>query len=128
MRLYKYRAVLLLSALLSFTCVAVEPPISAIAPDQQQLIQLLSSNTLDGVWAGRPFRQYFAPSGTTQYREGNGPPSRGSWRINSSGQYCSVWPPSTREACYQVLVENNNVYWKSGSDYYPSAVIEGNAF
>jgi len=128
MRLNRYRASLLLSALLSFASVAVEPPISAQAPDQQQLIELLSGNTLDGLWAGRPFRQYFAPSGSTQYKEGNGPPSRGTWRINSSGRYCSVWPLSTREACYQVLVENSNVYWKSGNDYYPSVVIEGNAF
>ena len=57
MRLYRYRAILLLSALLSFAGVAVEPPISAIAPNPQQLIQLLSGNTLNGVWAGRPFRQ-----------------------------------------------------------------------
>ena len=128
MRLYQYRVVILLGALLSFAGVAVEPPKSAQAPDQQQLMELLSGNTLDGVWAGRPFRQYFAPFGSTQYREGNGPPSRGTWRINSSGQYCSVWPPSTREACYEVLVECNNVYWKSGNDYHPSAVIEGNVF
>jgi len=32
------------------------------------------------------------------------------------------------EACYEVLVEDNNVYWKLGNDYYPSAVIEGNAY
>ena len=99
----------MLGALLSFAGVAVEPPKSAQAPDQQQLMELLSGNTLDGVWAGRPFRKYFAPFGSTQYREGNGPPSRGTWRINSSGQYCSVWPPSTREACYEVLIEGNNV-------------------
>ena len=128
MRLYLYPVVILLGALLSFASVAVEPPSSAQAPDQHQLIQLLSGNTLDGVWAGRPFRQYFAASGLTQYREGNSPPSRCTWRVNSSGQYCSVWPPSQREACYEVLVEDNNVYWKSGNDYYPSTVIVSNKF
>jgi len=60
MRLYQYRVVILLGALLSFASVAVEPPKTAQAPDQQQLMELLSGNTLDGVWAGRPFRQYFA--------------------------------------------------------------------
>ena len=128
MRLYQYRVILLLGALLSFASVAVEPPSSAQAPDQQQLMQLLSGNTLDGEWAGRPFRQYFSASGSTRYREGNGAESSGTWRVNSSGQYCSVWPPSPREACYEVLVEGNNVYWKSGDDFYPSAVTEGNKF
>jgi len=68
MRLYQYRVVILLGALLPFASVAIEPPKSAQAPDQQQLMELLSGNTLDGVWAGRPFRQYFAPSGSTQYK------------------------------------------------------------
>jgi len=125
---YRYRVVILLGAFLSFAGVAVEPPKSAQAPDQQQLMELLSGNTIDGEWAGRPYRQFFSTSGSTRYREGNGPESRGTWLVDGSGRYCSVWPPSTREACYEVLVEGNNVFWKSGNDYHPSAVIEGNVF
>lgn len=79
------------------------PPGSS-TPDQAELTALLSENTLDALWAGRPFRQYFSPSGSTQYGEGDGPSSTGTWRVNSDGRYCSVWPPSTREACYEVLV------------------------
>jgi len=127
-RLYQHRVFIGLSALLSFAGVAVEPPNSAQAPDQQQLMQLLSGNTLDGEWAGRPFRQYFSTTGSTRYREGNSPESGGTWRVDGSGRYCSEWPPSPRETCYEVLVEGSNVYWISGNNYYPSAVIEGNAF
>ncbi len=38
MRLYQYRAVILLGVLLSFASVAIEPPKSAQAPDQRQLL------------------------------------------------------------------------------------------
>lgn len=113
-------SVLLATALLASSVVAVEPPNTAKAPDPQQLIGLLGGNTLDGEWAGRPYRQYFSVSGSTRYREGNGPETSGTWRVDSSGRYCSVWPPSTREACYEVLVEENKIYWKSGKDYFPS--------
>ncbi len=62
MRLYQYRLVILSAALLSFASVAGEPPKSAKAPDQQQLTKLLSGNTMDGEWAGRPYRQFFSTS------------------------------------------------------------------
>lgn len=128
MGLYKIRLAILAASLLSFTCAAIEPPQSALAPDQHGLTKLLSGNTLEGVWAGRPYRQYFSPTGSTRYREEGGSESSGSWRVDSSGQYCSVWPPSTRESCYQVLVEDKSIYWQSGEDYYASKVVQGNLF
>jgi len=118
----------LVFALISVNSLALELPSDASAPDQAQLTTLMSGNTLDGVWAGRPFRQYFAASGSTQYREGDGPSSTGSWWVSSDGHYCSVWPPSSREACYEVLVSGKQVFWKSGDEYYPSEVKEGKLF
>ena len=123
-----YRLVFLIAAFLSFASVAVEPPATAQPPSQAKLTKMLGGNTLDGEWAGRPFRQYFSTSRSTRYREGDGPESMGTWRVDGSGRYCSVWPPSTRESCYEVLVEGDKIYWKSGSDYYPSVVIEGDEF
>jgi len=128
MKMQHYPLALLSGMLLAFSSFAVEPPESAAAPNQQQLSRLLSGNTLDGVWAARPYRQFFSASGSTRYKETEGAESSGRWRINSQGWYCSVWPPSDREVCYQVLVEGNNIYWKSGDDYYPSIVIKGDAF
>jgi hypothetical protein len=123
-----YRLVFLIAAFLSFASVAVEPPATAQPPSQAKLTKMLGGNTLDGEWAGRPFRQYFSTSRSTRYREGDGPESMGTWRVDGSGRYCSVWPPSARESCYEVLVEGDKIYWKSGSDYYPSVVIEGDVF
>jgi hypothetical protein len=107
---------------------ALELPAGAAIPGQDQLTRLLSGNTLDGVWAGRPYRQYFAASGSTRYQEGNSPPTTRTWRVDSDGQYCSIWAPSSQEACYLVLVYGNEVFWKSGGKYFPSRLTAGNTF
>ena len=120
-------AILLIAGLLSLPVVANEPG-DAQAPTQAKLQLLLSGNTMQGKWDGRAFTQHFATSGQTRYREGDGSQSLGSWSVNAKGQYCSVWPPSPTEACYDVLVEGNNVLWKSGGKLHPSVVTEGDAF
>ena len=97
-------------------------------PTQQQLTELIEGNTMQGVWADKPYVQYFAPSGATQYREENSPVTEGRWRVNERGQYCSVWPPSERWVCYDVLVAGNRIYWKSGDDLYPAEVKPGRRF
>lgn len=114
--------------LLSLSSIAVEPPASVQTPKQTNLTKLLKGNTLIGFWAGRPFRQYFSESGSTKYKEDNGSVSFGRWRVNSDGQYCSVWPPSPTEVCYDVLVDGIDIYWKSGGEVYPSTVTVGDVF
>ena len=118
---------LLVAGLLSLPALATEPG-DAKTPTQAQLQQLLTGNTLQGEWNGRPFTQHFAPSGSTRYREGDGPKSRGTWSVNAKGQYCSVWLPSPAEACYDVLVKDNNVLWKSGGKIHPTIVTKGDTF
>ena len=123
----KRLATLLFAGLLSLSVSAMELG-DAKPPTQQQLQQLLTGNTLRGEWDGRPFTQHFAAGGSTRYREGDGPQSLGTWSVNAKGQYCSVWPPSPTEACYDVLVKGNNVLWKSGGKLHPSTVSEGDTF
>jgi hypothetical protein len=118
---------LLFGGLMSVSAFAMELG-DAKAPTQAQLNLLLSGNTVQGEWDGRPFTQYFAATGSTRYREGDGPQSQGTWRANVKGQYCSVWPPSPTEACYDVLVKGNNLLWKSGGKLHPSVVSEGDTF
>jgi hypothetical protein len=48
-------------------------------------------------------RQTFRPGGETYYGD-----STGNWRIEGD-QYCSVWPPSDRWACYGVAVNGLDV-------------------
>lgn len=97
-------------------------------PTRQQLDEMLRGNSMQGIWAGTPYLQYFDPSGNTRYRERGANDTEGRWRIDENGRYCSIWPPSDRWVCYQVLVVGNSVYWKSGDQYYPAEVKPGNAF
>lgn len=98
------------------------------APTQQQLNELLSGNSMEGIWAGRPYLQYFDPGGTTRYREQDGNETEGRWRIDESGRYCSLWPPADRWVCYQVVVSGVDIYWKSGNEYYPAEIKPGKLF
>ncbi len=125
---FSWSIIVLIGVIYFGSSVALELPVGAVAPSQDQLTRLLSGNTLDGVWAGKPFRQFFEASGATRYQDGNGPTTTGTWRVSSDGRYCSVWPPSSRETCYQVLVAGEQIFWSTGERYYPSRVIEGNTF
>ncbi|MEM7561804.1 MAG: hypothetical protein AAF353_02010 [Pseudomonadota bacterium] len=100
----------------------------AETPTQQQLQTLLSGNTLNGKWDGRPFTQYFSSQGTTQYREGDGQTTHGTWRVTAEGQYCSIWPPFPRETCYEVVVKGKTILWSWDGKIHPSEVSEGNSF
>ena len=118
------RRVPALAVLLLTAAFAAEP----YRPTAQQLDDMLRGNTMEGIWAGRPYLQYFDPSGSTRYREQGGEETAGRWRIDANGQYCSVWPPSDRWVCYEVLVIGNGLYWKADDQYYPSEVKPGMLF
>jgi hypothetical protein len=64
------------------------------APDQRRLSGLLSGNSMQGIWDGRHYRQYFAADGSTRYAEQGGTVSDGRWRVDEQGRYCSLWPPA----------------------------------
>jgi len=98
------------------------------APDRQRLTDLLAGNSMQGIWAGRHYLQYFDADGSTRYREQDGPVSEGRWRVDDAGRYCSVWPPSDQWTCYQVLVSGANLYWRADGQYYPAEIFPGNLF
>ena len=122
------RIIPILAALLALTGPQGKAADELVAPTQQQLIELLSGNSMEGIWARRPYLQYFAADGSTRYREQGGEENEGLWRVNEQGQYCSRWPPSERWVCYDALVSGNNIYWKSGGEFYPAEVKPGKFF
>ena len=87
----------------------------ACRPAQRQLDDMLRGNTLEGIWAGRPFLRFFNASGSTRYRERGGEETVGRWRVDANGQYCSLWPPSDRWLCCEVLVSGNSLCCKAGA-------------
>jgi hypothetical protein len=98
------------------------------APDQRRLTELLTNNSMQGIWDGRHYLQYFANDGTTRYLEQGGTVTEGRWRVDESGRYCSLWPPSEDWVCYSVLVSGTNIYWKSEAEYYPAEIHSGDLF
>lgn len=100
---------------------------------EEALDSLFRGNSINGVWGkdAIPYRQHFFENGRTLYMESNGHPSWGTWRINTRGWYCSIWPPSSSEACYQVLQGDGDgaiVWVTSSGGRYPATVGPGNIF
>ena len=89
---------------------------------------MLAGNSMQGIWAGRHYLQYFDANGTTRYREQDGPLTEGRWRVDADGRYCSVWPPSEQWVCYEVLTSGANLYWRADGQYYPAEIKPGNLF
>jgi hypothetical protein len=68
-----------------------------------EITALLSGRTAQGEHRGTATRQYFDPTGWTDYLAEGSPPDRGKWRVDAGrDQYCSQWgafgtaPPSPR--------------------------------
>ena len=93
----------------------------------QEFRALITGNSIVGDWAGRPYKQYFAPGGGTDYVEKGKSMTHGRWRIADDGRYCSVWPPSANESCYHVQRDGNTLVWHTDgtTDTYRSQVVEG---
>jgi hypothetical protein len=68
--------------------------------------------------ADREITQLFQSTGLTLYSE-RGSHSQGKWKVENE-KYCSVWPPSTFWACYDVLRDGETVTFVSSSgDRFP---------
>jgi hypothetical protein len=97
---------------------------SEVTMTQEEFTTLLTGNTVIGEWAGVPFRQFFADDGSTIYLSGSSK-TEGTWRVNETGDYCSVWPPSSTETCYKVTKLGDELLWYSGNERYSSHVEAG---
>ena len=99
------------------------------AMNSDEFNQLLAGNTMKGVWGESNYQQYFDPNGDTTYLEEGKDETYGTWRINTDGQFCSIWPPSTDEYCYMVLKDGDTLLWDDGAgNIYPATVEAGKTF
>ncbi len=117
-----------LAAMVVGAALADAPPPSAAAPSAEELSALIQGNSTQGAWDGKPYKQFFSADGTTRYDEDGRRPSQGTWRINTAGQYCSIWPPSGNETCYNLLVDGLDIYWESRGGHQKATVVKGNIF
>ncbi|MEM7119674.1 MAG: hypothetical protein AAF563_00270 [Pseudomonadota bacterium] len=93
----------------------------------EELRELLTGNSIDGMWGDTHYIQYFSDTGRTLYKADGSPGDWGTWRINDSGYYCSTWRGGA-ENCYTVVDMDGTLYWKSenGGATHPFTIIEGN--
>ena len=87
-------------AIASLPALAVETKLSG--PEIAALLPTIAAT-------GEATSQSFAVDGSTIYVS-SGRPSNGRWRVEGD-QYCSVWPPAERWACYDVLRDGDQIIW-----------------
>jgi len=89
----------------------------------KEITAALTGNT--AIYEGGVIKQFFAKSGATPYWDGSRL-THGSWRVTGD-QYCSVWPPASGWACYDMVrTDDGRVVWVgSGGDRYPATMVAG---
>lgn len=93
-----------------------------------EIEQVLAGNTIEGLWAGRPYKQYFSETGNTIYAEDGRQPSKGRWKADPDKEaYCSWWEMSGW-SCYEVLDGGPDaIIWVSpgSGERHPATVLPG---
>ncbi len=116
---------LLLALVLAASATADEAATKLTAAEIETL---LSGRTALGEHRGTATRQYFDPSGWTDYLAEGARPDRGSWRVDAErDQYCSQWGPFGGWSCYDVTSDGERYYWSLPEDGYrsPFTLVDG---
>ena len=88
---------------------------------------LLSGNTIDGVWAGTAYKQYFSEGGATTYVPEGGPADEGKWRVNEGEDLYESWWTNADWAGYAITQTDEGYAWIDGAgDTHPFTVMDGN--
>lgn len=93
-----------------------------------EITTLLSDRTALGEHRGTATRQYFDPSGWTDYLAEGAQPDRGTWRVDAArDQYCSEWGPFGGWSCYDVTTDGERYYWSRPADgtRSPFTMVDG---
>lgn len=98
--------------LLIFCAMASPAAAQAVKLQADEIIELLSGNTAIGLWGGTPYRQYFAPDGTTIFAQEGARSARGEWRTVGE-EYQSLWPDDSDWEGWYVMEYLGEYYWVS---------------
>jgi len=123
----------LLATLLATGLVAVWPAAFPLAQERKlsaaEIEDKLIGNTVQGLWQGRPYLQFFDGSGNTFYQEEGRAASLGKWWVDAEDNtYCSSREGS-RSACYEVHDGGRGaIFWvvPNSSKKFPATVLQGN--
>ncbi|MDX1575385.1 MAG: hypothetical protein R3285_04275 [Kiloniellales bacterium] len=126
------RRIVLTALLASGLLWSAAPPAPLGAQDRKlsaaEIEQRLVGNTIEGLWDGRPYKQFFDASGNTLYVEDGRQPSMGRWKADTEKDaYCSWWEVSGW-SCYEVLDGGpDTIIWVSpgSGKEFPAKVLPG---
>jgi len=98
-------------------------------PDQltaDEIEQLLAGNTINGVWAGSTYVEYFSAQGQAIYIPAGGGPSEGKWRANPDTNEYESWWRSTGWTPYVIVKTDDGGYaFVNGESLEPFTVTPG---
>ena len=93
-----------------------------------EIEERLAGNTVEGLWAGRAYKQFFDRSGSTLYVENGRQPSMGRWQADEEkNAYCSWWEVGGW-SCYEVLDGGpDTIIWVApgSGEEHPAKVLPG---
>ena len=120
------------ATLLATGLVAVCPTVSSLAQERKLsaagIEDKLIGNTIQGLWQGRPYLQFFDGSGNTIYVEDGYGSSMGRWWVDAEEDtFCSSWQRG-RSACYEVLDGGPDaIVWVllGSGKQFPATVLHG---
>lgn len=127
------RREILLAALLASGLAALWPPAFPLAQERKlsaaEIKDALIGNTVQGLWQGRSYLQFFDGSGNTFYSEEGRSASLGKWWVDDEDDtYCST-REGGRSVCYEVHDGGRGaIFWvvPHSSKKFPATVLQGN--
>ncbi len=122
----------LLATLLATGLVVVWPATFSLAQERRlsaaEIKDKLIGNTIQGLWRGQPYMQFFDASGNTIYVEdGRQHRMGGWWADDEKDTYCANWERN-RPACYEVLDGGPDAFiWvmPGSGKKFPAKVLQG---
>ena len=91
-----------------------------------EINELLAGNTINGVWAGTNYTEYFSAQGQAIYIPAGGAPSEGKWRANpDTGEYESWWRSTGWTPYVIVRTEDGRHAFVNGDTLEPFTVTPG---
>ena len=87
---------------------------------------MLRGNTAVGVWAGTPYRQWFAEDGDTIYAPKGQRSTRGKWRVNAEADLYESWWSGDLWEAYGVVRDGDVLYWTDpAGERHAFEMVEG---
>jgi len=91
-----------------------------------EIEQLLAGNTINGVWAGTNYTEYFSAQGEAIYIPAGGNPSEGKWRANPDTNEYESWWRSTGWTPYVIVkTQSGRHAFVNGDTLEPFTVLPG---